>query len=75
MPGVCLPLELAAPSPRSRLSITTRKTLWLRLLRSFQSVLAVRRLPSPRAMTSFISLRLVTTSSRRDDRMTSLPEP
>lgn len=44
---------------------TNRKTLWLRELRSFQSVVAVLRLLSPRSMTSLIPLRLVTTSSRR----------
>lgn len=71
-PGVCRP-PLA--SPRSRLSITTRNTLWLRLLRSFQSVLAVRRAAHPRAITARTAARLVTTSSRSGARNTLAPLP
>lgn len=48
---------------RSLLSMTSRNILWLRELRSFQSVLAVRRLASPRWMTSRTDFKDVTTSS------------
>jgi hypothetical protein len=72
MPGVCRPPLV---SPRSRLSITTRNTLWLRLLRSFQSVLAVRRAAQPRAITARTPARLVTTSSRSGASHTFAPLP
>ena len=71
-PGVCRPPLV---SPRSRLSITTRNTLWLRLLRSFQSVLAVRRAAHPRAITARTLARLVTTSSRSGASHTLFPLP
>ena len=72
IPGVCRPPLV---SPRSRLSITTRNTLWLRLLRSFQSVLAVRRPAHPRAITARTAARLVTTSSRSGANHTLAPLP
>jgi len=87
-PGVCLPfivggLGLGRSSsssritvfPLSRLSTTNLKMLWLRLLRSFQSVHAVLLLPSPLLKTSFTPLRLVTTSSLNGVNMTSAPPP
>jgi hypothetical protein len=54
MPMVCRPPLV---SLHSRLSVTTRNTLWLRLLQSFQSVVAVHRASQLRATT----LRMPTT--------------
>ena len=75
--GTFLSSSSPAPftDPLSLLSMTSLKTLWLRELRSFQSVLAVRRLASPRWMTSRTDLSDVTTSSRRGVMVTWLPTP
>jgi hypothetical protein len=55
--------------------LTKRNTEWERLLLSFQSVLAVRRLLSPLSITSLTALRLVTTSSRKGVMITLKPVP